>query len=175
MGGLRLLLFHFLSAPPCLLAGEQMAASVSSSSSPNWHLTAAPHGLLAACVSFLFSVVFFVFFCPSVGSISAASNITQLRGHFPSTTFTPPLPLILELSHKGSSLRPQALIIAFLSQPVPLKSIPSSSQPVAYLNPPPTSRRRHQDIEEVLHPGSQPREPVRTADIWPQIQNLIFI
>lgn len=71
VGGLRLLLFHFLSAPPCLLAGVQMGASDSSSSSPNWHLTAAPHGLLAGCVSFLF-----VFFCPSVRSSSAASNIT---------------------------------------------------------------------------------------------------
>lgn len=55
--GLRPYLFHFLSSPPCLLVGAsvQMGTSGSHSPPPNWHLTAAPHGLLAGCISARFS------------------------------------------------------------------------------------------------------------------------
>lgn len=102
-----------------------MGISVSHSSSPNWHLTAAPHGLLVACVS--------TRFFPGVGSSSNALNITQLRGHCLLRPFIPltPSPILhslpLQLSHAGRSLhprQPQALIIASLSLPVALKSTP---------------------------------------------------
>lgn len=94
---------------------------------------------------------------PSVGSSSAASNITQLRGHFlphPLLPHLPPFPsLSLQLSHAGSSLhprQPRALIIAFLSRPVALKSTPPSpcSLPTSIFSPSstPTEEQHEEDV-----------------------------
>lgn len=77
---------------------------------------------------------------PGVGSSSSASNITQLRGNLhPLLPSLPPTPLFsvpfpLQLSHAGRSLhprQPRALIIAFLSGPVALKSTPPPSPSLA--------------------------------------------
>lgn len=138
--GIRPYLFHFLTTPPRLLAGVcvQMSISVSHSSSPNWHLTAAPHGLLAGCVSARFSQrrkrQRSIKHHPAERALSPA----------PVAPFPLPPPLLrslpLQLSHAGSSLhprQPQALIIAFLSRPVALKSTPPP--PFRCPPPPPSS------------------------------------
>lgn len=142
--GIRPYLFHFLTTPPCLLAGVcvQMGISVSHSSSPNWHLTAAPHGLLAGCVSARFSQRRKqrrrIKHRPAERALSPA----------PVTPFTLPPSLLrslpLQLSHTGSSLhprQPRALIIAFLSRPVALKSTPPP--PFRCPPPPPSSPPAH--------------------------------
>lgn len=176
--GIRPYLFHFLSTPSCLLSGVcvQMGISISHSSSPNWHLTAAPHGLLASSVS--------IRIFPGVGRSSAASDITQLRGHFLPHSLLPPLPpFIIPFPRSylvpGRSLhprQPRALIIASLSHPVapqstPLPlcySSPISTSTFSLFSPSPTTTtttwRKHR--EDVVHPG---------PDTWPHFQNLIFI
>lgn len=98
---------------------------------------------------------------PSVGSSSAASNITQLRGHFllhpllpsPPTAhpFSIPLPFPLQLSRAGSSLhprQPRALIITPLSRPVALKSTPPSPSLLRCPPPPPFSPPGFSPMEE---------------------------
>lgn len=131
-----------------------MGISVSHSSLPNWHLTAAPHGLLTGCVSARFS--------------QRRKQQRRIKHHpaeralspAPFTPFPPsplsPLPsLSLQLSRAGSSLhprQPRALIIAFLSRPVALKSTPPSPFSL------PTST-------SIFSPSSSPTEEQHEEDV----------
>ncbi|KAI9526106.1 hypothetical protein NQZ68_002654 [Dissostichus eleginoides] len=130
-----------------------MGISVSHSSSPNWHLTAAPHGLLAGCVS---------------ARSSQRRKLQRRIKHHPAEralspapfTLPPPLPhsLPLQLSRAGSSLhprQPQALIIAFSQSACRSEIHPSSptstSTSIFPPLPPALTRRwkssvRHEDV-----------------------------
>lgn len=160
----------------------QMGISVSHSSSPNWHLTAAPHGLLAGCVSARFS--------------QRRKQQRRIKHHpaeralspAPFTPFTPSLPppfpsFPFQLSHAGSSLHPRqptALIIASLSRPVALISTPHPPLPVAHrtstVSPgsPPMEEQHDEDIR-ILKMFCIQAQSQKRADIWPRFQNLIFI
>lgn len=191
--GLGPICFTFwLLLPACLQESVcvQMDISVSHSSSPNWHLTAAPHGLLAGCVSARFS--------------QRRKQQRRIKHHpaeralspAPSTPFTPNRPpflhspsLSLAAISSGKQFAPQTAPSAhYRSSQSACRSEIHPSFPLS--TPLPTSTsvfspwlfpyggeawRRRQDIEDVLHPGSEPRETPHTADIWPRFQNLIFI
>lgn len=162
-----------------------MGTSVSHSPSPNWHLTAAPHGLLTGCISARFS--------PRRKQRRRIKHGPAERALSPAP-FTPFTPASTPLSFpslaaimRGKQSAPETAPSAHYhsSQSACRSEIhPSSRQPVAHLHfrlfpqlfpHRRAARRRRQDIEDVRHPGSEPEETVHTADIWPHIQNLIFI
>lgn len=104
----------------------QMGISVSHSSSPNWHLTAAPHGLIIAlCFHKLF---------PGVGSSSDALNITQLRGRCLLHPFTPsaPSPILRSLPFPCSYLGREGVC----TRDSPKRSLSLSSVGLSLWNPP---------------------------------------
>lgn len=145
-----------------------MGISISHSSSPNWHLTAAPHGLLAGSVSA--PLFFFYFFFLGVGRSSAASDITQLRGHFLLHSLLPTLhhSLPSQLSCAGRSLHPQTAPSAhyrFSQSPCRSEIHPSSplySSRVSTFSlllwlPHPNPLQWRKQHEDVLQPGSEPK------------------
>ncbi|KAK5891473.1 hypothetical protein CgunFtcFv8_018721 [Champsocephalus gunnari] len=84
------------------------------------------------------SLAVFPLVLPSVGSSSAASNITQLRGHFPlhPLLFHIPFPcsyLVWEAVCTPDS--PKRSLLLFLSRPVALKSTPRRPPRPPYFHP----------------------------------------
>lgn len=148
--------------------------------SPNWHLTAAPHGLIT-------------------GSLFSWHRKQQCRiKHHPEGTFAllPSAPRRPHPHFPRSYLvregvctprQPRVLIIALLScseihrsssSPIStfLFSPPGFSWPP--LPPLPKQEQHEEDVRILrvtLHPGSEPRETLHTPDIWPRFLNLIFI
>lgn len=130
-----------------------MDISVSHSSSPNWHLTAAPHGLLAGCVSARFS--------------QRRKQQRRIKHHpaeralspAPSTPFTPSRPpflhspsLSLAAISSGKQFAPQTAPSAHYrssqSGPVALKSTPPSPSLLRCPPPPPFSPPGFSPMEE---------------------------
>lgn len=161
----------------------QLAISDSHSSLPNWHLTAAPHGLLAGSPFYL------------AWEATAVPHQTSLRGQLlpgPSAPLTTPLhlrpasiPFPSNYLVEGRSLHPrhpQVLIISVPSRPVALKSTPlplsNNSSPTSMFSPLPhggATWGRCQDIEDVLPLSFEPKEATHMPGIWPHFQNLIFL
>lgn len=165
----------------------QMGISVSHSSSPNWHLTAAPHGLLAGCVS--------------ARSSRRRKQQRRIKHHpaeralspAPFTPFTPsppsPFPSLAAIS-RGKQFAPQTARSAHyrFSQSACRSEIhPSSPLLVAHLHlhlhllpaPPALPLWKHEEDVRILKMfcirALSQKETAHTADIWPRFQNLIFI
>lgn len=155
--GLGPICFTFLSTPPCLLAGVcvQMGTSVSHSSSPNWHLTAAPHGLLTGCVSARFS--------------QRRKQQRRIKHHpaeralspAPFTPFTPPpRPVLHSLPSPRSYARE-----AVCTPDSPKRSLSLFSVSLSLWNPPLLPPPPYPLPTSTFSPGSSPTEEQHEEDI----------